>query len=93
MNYTNKSAGLSEYDDYEIFQQFWYEDESKCGYIAPDQKPLPSPVTIGDTTTIHVRPGPSLAPEDIIWERLKPEQREFFERYIPDVAGRIKRET
>ncbi len=94
LNYTNKSAGLSEYDDYEVFQNFCYESGEVHAYITPSMKPLGPPATIDGTTTVEVRAfNPGLPPEEIPWDRLKPEQRLFFERYLPDVAARFKRET
>ena len=93
LSYSNKSAGLSEYDDYEIFQHFCYESDNEHGYITPGRKALPPPVMIGQTTHISARVGPEWAPEDIPWDRLRSEQRVFFERYVPDVVARFKRET
>ena len=94
LNYTNKVAGLSEYDDYEVFQNFCYENDKVHAYITPDMEPLGPEVTIDGTTTFKVRAfNPGLPPEEIPWDRLKPEQRLFFERYLPDVAARFKRET
>ena len=94
LHYTNKDAGLSEYDDYEVFQNFCYESGEDHAYITPNMKPLGPPVTIDGTTTFELRAfNPGLPPEEIPWDRLKPEQRLFFERYLPDVAARFKRET
>ena len=94
MLYTNKIAGLSEYDDYELFKNFCYENGEVHAYITPSMKPLGPPATIDGTTTVEVRAfNPGLPPEEIPWDRLKPEQRLFFERYLPGVAARFKRET
>ncbi len=94
LNYTNKGAGLSDYDDYEVFQNFCYESGEVHAYITPNMEPLGPPVTIDGTTTVEVRAfNPGLPPEDIPWDRLKPEQRLFFERYLPDVAVRFNRES
>ena len=94
LNYSNKGAGLSEYNDYEVFQNFCYESGEVHAYITLGMDPLGPPVTIDGTTTVTVRAfDPRLPPEDIPWDRLKPEHRLFFERYLPVVAARFKRET
>ncbi len=94
LNYTNKDAGLSDYDDYEVFQNFCYDSGEVHAYITPTMEPLGPPVTIDGTTTFKARAfNPGLPPEEIPWDRLKPEQRLFFERYLPDVAVRFNRES
>jgi hypothetical protein len=93
-NFTNKFFGLSDFDDYEVFDHFCYEGEPTpvkryyCGYIDPVRSPPPP-------TARTITPGawgPYLAPEDIFWNRLRPEQREFFARHFPKVAIRFKRD-
>jgi hypothetical protein len=32
-------------------------------------------------------------PEEIWWERLRSEQKEYFERYLPEVAVRFRRSS
>jgi len=92
LKFTNKSIGLSNFEDYEVFEKFCYEDgDGYSHYISPGVKPLSPPVVDGHTTIIEGRLGPDKAPEDIPWERLKPEQRSFFEKYLPEIAARFKR--
>lgn len=95
LNFTNKNCGLSEFDDYDVFANFCYEDEERFAYIMPEQRPLSSE-RLGDTGSGKVRAciiGPGLPPEEIHWDRLRPEQRAFFERNIPEVAARFNRST
>ena len=41
LNFTNKSVGLSDFDDYEIFEHFYFEDEDRSGVIDERQSPTP----------------------------------------------------
>jgi hypothetical protein len=91
LDYTNKSSGLSSFDDYEVFSFYCYESKDECGYISPSHTPRSPPVVHDLTTTIAARVGPMLAPEDVSWSGLLPEQRTFFERYCPAVAKRFRR--
>ncbi len=94
LNYTNKTAGLSEYDDYEVFQHFCYERGEDHAYITPDMEPLEPSVTVDGTTTYKVRAfAPGRPPEEIPLDHLKAEQRLFFERYLPNVVARFKGKT
>lgn len=91
--FTNKTAGLSEYDDYEVFQNFCYEDGEQHAYIGPDLMPASPPVTRGETTTSQFHFGPSRPPEELDWDCLRPEQQRFFDHHLPDVACRFKRKN
>jgi hypothetical protein len=71
-------------DAYEVFQMFHYEDSMRRCYINPDEGPR-----VGGT--IKVRLG--VPPEEISWHRLRPEQREFFDRHLPEIAARFRREV
>lgn len=71
-------------DEYDVFRMFHYEDSDQRGYINPSERPrVPG--------TVRVRLG--IPPEEIAWERLRPEQRDFFERHLPQVAGRFARQV
>jgi hypothetical protein len=91
LNFTNKFLGLSDFDDYEVFDHCCYEGENKSGYIDPDRHP--DPPLQGTERILKARyPGPTMAPEDIFWNRLRPEQQSFFEHHLPKVAIRFKRD-
>ena len=78
---TSKALGLSPYDDFEAFSMLCYEDERRIAYINPEEKPLKPGV-------VRVRSG--ISPEEVHTKALRPEQKEFFERYLPDVYRRFK---
>jgi hypothetical protein len=83
VSYTCKSAGLCDYDDYDILVQFHYEDDERCCYINPTLEPrVPG--------FISMRIG--VAPEEISWHRLRSDQRAFFEQKLPEIAARFGRE-
>jgi len=67
-------------DPYGDFQMLHHEDEKGRCYISLDEAPA---------GTIRIHAG--LRPEEISWERLRPEQRDFFGRHLPEVAARFKR--
>jgi hypothetical protein len=70
-------------DLYETFLMFHYEDDEQRCYINPNERPhLPE--------QIRIRLG--IPPEEILWVRLRPEQQSYFERNLPDVAARFKRQ-
>ena len=71
--------GLSPAEDYDVFQHLWYADEEGQSYINPE---LPPPVPG------RVR-GFGVPPERLRRSALRPEQREFFRRHLPEVFGRI----
>jgi hypothetical protein len=91
LNFSNRSTGVYQFDDYEIFDFFCYEDQEQCGYIQPSLEPNPPPVQ-GTEITLTARTGPGLAPEDVFWHRLRSAQRLFFESYLSEVAIRFKRD-
>ena len=70
-------------DAYEDFQMLRYEDGEQRGYITLADKPPPGYAMF--------RFGPW--PEDISWQRLRPEQREFFDRHMPGFAARFRRDA
>lgn len=71
-------------DLYDKFLMFHYEDDERIGYINPDERPLPE-------DQIKLRFG--FPPEEILWNRLRPEQQKYFEEQQPDVAVRFRREA
>lgn len=70
-------------DSYADFQMLRYEDDERRSYICLDELPP------AGTLRLHF----GMRPEEISWERLRPEQRDFFERHLPEVAVRFKREA
>ena len=75
---SHKDLGLSKLDDYEVFDMFFYEDDERLGYINPSP-----PGTATLPNDVH--------PEEISFDRLRPEQRVFFDKHLPAVGKRFKR--
>ena len=69
-------------DSYADFQMLHYEDDERRSYICLDELP--------PAGTLRRHSG--MRPEEISWERLRPEQRDFCERHLPEIAVRFKRE-
>lgn len=97
VEWTNKNVGLSDFDDYELFDLLRYEDRDKCGYIylASDIDDLPDIApddwALGFLSRTYRRA--IIPPEDIEWNRLSPRQRSFFEKYLPDAVARFNHEN
>jgi hypothetical protein len=70
-------------DSYAEFQMLHYEDDERRFYIMLDERPAAG--------MIRVHHG--MWPEEIWWERLRSEQKEYFERYLPEVAVRFRRSS
>ena len=83
--YTAKAAGLSTFDDFEIFNFFYYEDEGRRCYINPSMHPPPF-----GRIRLHGG-GLGEPPEELSWSKLRPEQQSFFTEYLPSIADRFKR--
>jgi len=93
IEWTNKTAGLSDFDDYELFELLRYESNGRRGYIylAADIDDLP--VAAPDDWTLEFLSRTYrkaiIAPEDIQWSTLSSEQRHFFEKYLPETVERF----
>ena len=70
-------------DPYDDFQMLRYEDDTRRSYICLDEAPPAG----------AIRAHLGMRPEEISWERLRPEQRDFFSRHLPKVVARFKREA
>jgi len=75
-----KVLGLSPYDDYEAFSFLFYEDEKRIAYINPGQP---------HHSERRARLG--IPPEEARLDALRPEQREFFKKHLPETYERFKR--
>jgi hypothetical protein len=82
---TAKSIGLSSVDDYKVFLNLYYEDEKWRCYINPALKPRDP-----EATRIAMRFG--RPPEELHLKNLRPEQKEFFKKYLPEVLTRFQRD-
>lgn len=71
-------------DAYEVFRMFHYEDDARRCYININESPRVE-------GRLRIRIG--VPPEELSWDRLRPEQRDYFERHLPEVAGRFRREV
>jgi hypothetical protein len=93
VEWTNKTIGLSDYDDFELFDLLRYEAKGQSGYIylAPDIDYVPDvePDDWAFTFISRTYRRALFAPETIQWSSLSPQQRSFFEKYLPEVVGRF----
>jgi hypothetical protein len=93
VEWTNKNIGLSDFDDFELFDLLRHETKDQKGYIylAPDIDDLPQ-VDPDDWTLDFLSRTyrkAIIAPEAIEWHRLTPRQRSFFQKYLPTVIRRF----
>jgi hypothetical protein len=93
LEWTNKNLGLSDFDDFELFDLLRYKGTERQGYIylCEDVDDLPD---IGaDDWFLKLLSSTYrkaiIPPEEIRWHTLQPEQREFFKRYLPKMVGRF----
>ena len=90
---TNKTAGLTDFDDYELFNLLRYKYENRRGYIylQDDINDLPEvdpdDWTMNFITRTYLKA--IIPPEEIRWSTLNDEQRDFFEKYLPDTVARF----
>lgn len=78
-------AGTHTGDPYDDFRMIHYEDDDRRCYINLNEAPrLPG-------EALRIRFG--IPPEEIAWTRLRNDQRDYFERHMPEVAGRFKRDA
>jgi hypothetical protein len=93
LEWTNKNLGLSDFEDFELFDLLRYEGSQRQGYIylAEDIDDLPDIGAddwflklVSSTYRKAIIP-----PEEIRWSKLQPEQRGFFTRYLPKIVGRF----
>jgi hypothetical protein len=80
---TAKSLGLFELDDYDVFRLMCYEDEDSYCYINPFEQAR-------DHTPGKVGRRIGRPPEELNVTALRPEQHEFFARYLPEVYARFR---
>ena len=86
-------SGLKE--AYEEYSYYHYEDNKIKGYINPSEKPVPSRVPnengLLGSRQGHLKVG--IVPEDVNTSFLRQDQKEFFEKFHPDLFSRFKREN
>lgn len=96
IEWTNKTLGLSDFEDFELIELLRYEGTDRQGYIylGADIDDVPKEAVddwylnfLSRTYRKAIIP-----PEEIHWFDLKPEQRSFFEEYLPDAADRFLRD-
>jgi len=93
VEWTNKNVGLSDFDDFELFDLLRFKGEDKSGYIylAPDIDGLPE-VDPDDWTLQFLSQTYRKAiipPESIQWRDLSSRQRVFFRKYLPETVSRF----
>jgi hypothetical protein len=76
-----KDFNLSNWDDFDFFNLFTYEDEQCRGYI--------NPTPMGDEIRkVEIKFG--FPPENLKLSALRPEQHDFFSKYLPAMYTRFK---
>ena len=83
--FTAEGLGLAPVGDYEVHRNLCYQDDEKCCYINPGAKPQDP-----NSKEVPLRIG--LPPEELNLRDLRPEQQQFFEKYLPDVLQRFRTE-
>ena len=74
---------------YEEFAYYLYEDDDRKGYINSAQRPDPPPVPKG---MLYSGFNVGVTPEDVRIGFLQPKQKDFFEKYKPDLFARFRRD-
>ena len=88
---TAKDLGVSPVDDYEAFAAMFYEDDDQYTVINPSLKPVVWETGPNGTRSARISLRHGSAPEEL-WERyLRPEQRELFREYLPELYARFRR--
>ena len=96
IEWTNKTLGLSDFEDFELIELLRYEGKDRKGYIylADDIDDVPTEAVddwyLQFLTSTYRKA--IIPPEDIHWSDLRPEQRSFFEKYLPDAVDRFLRD-
>jgi hypothetical protein len=96
IEWTNKFLGLSDFEDFELMELLRFEGKDRQGYIylQDDIDDVPKDAVddwylqfLSSTYRKAIIP-----PEEIRWSDLRPEQRSFFEKYLPDAVDRFVRD-
>lgn len=89
--FSTDQLGISPVSDYQAFLNCCYEDDEKVCYINPAKKP---PVEDEDkkTGSFTIRVGIGYPPEELHLKYLRPEQKEFFAKFLPDVLERFQQD-
>ena len=93
LEWTNKNLGLSDFDDFELFDLLRHEGSQRQGNIYLDEDIDDLPDIGADDWFLKLLSSTYrkaiIPPEEIRWSTLQPEQREFFTRYLPRVVVRF----
>ena len=93
VEWTNQTVGLSDFDDFELFDLLRYESAGRSGYIYLAKDIHFRPDVDPDDWTLSFRSRSYrravIAPEAIQWSTLSPRQHSFFKEYLPEVVDRF----
>jgi hypothetical protein len=93
LEWTNKNLGLSDFEDFELFELLRYEGSQRQGYIYLGEDIDDLPDIGADDWFLELLSSTYrkaiVPPEEIPWNTLQPEQREFFTRHLPNVVVRF----
>jgi hypothetical protein len=76
-----KDLNLGNWDDFDFFNLLTYKDDQRCGYINPT-------LLKDEIRKVEIKFG--ISPENIKLSALRPEQHDFFSKYLPAVYARFK---
>ena len=97
IEWSNKNLGLSDFDDFELFDLLRFEDGDRKGYIYLGDDindPIEEdPDDIFGNVMANTYRARIFAPEELRWGALSQEQQEFFVKHLPDAVLRFKRDS
>lgn len=88
--FTTKRIGICQVDDFEVYKNCVYENDDMVCFVDPNETPVFERVD-KKTGRTQVRIRVAESPEEIDLKHLRPEQKEFFAKYRPDVLHRARK--
>jgi len=86
---TAKGLGIAPLSDFEVYKNCVYEDDKTVCFLDPDETPEVKSVNKKTgRTSIRIRLARS--PEECHLKHFRPEQKQFFAKYRPDVLARAQ---
>ena len=88
---TAQAIGIAAVSDYEVFLNCIYKDDKIVCFMDPDEAPQVKTVN-KRTGKRHIRIRLARSPEETRLAEYTPEQREFFNKFRPDVLARAQQD-
>jgi hypothetical protein len=80
------------HSEYELFCLFSYKDDEKMCFINPTLTPEVDESTPRENENFAIPVNVGVSPEELSVNGLRPEQKEFFQKYDPDTYIRFKQD-